>query len=151
MTAKRSFQVDRRRATAKCEMRKKKKNQSITKQITIYKVCKASRFICHQKAQICRCSVETEIAFHQLKLNSSTRQAISDKTLKLGKIRARQSIRASDCWVPTICEVKRHERFTIVSLCCCQDLGVIIHALLSSANMFPCGHANTCIYFFITR
>ena len=93
------------------------------------------------------------------KLNSSTRQAISDKTLKLGKLKFERG-KVSEPQIAgyqrsvKLKDTRENEGFTIVSLCCCQDLGVIIHALLSWANMFPCGHANTCTrvsIFFITR
>lgn len=122
------------------------------------KVCKATLFICYQIAQICRCNVETEIAFHlydlSMKLNSSsTRQATSDKTLKLGKLKFERG-KVSEPQIAgyqrsvKLKDTRENEGFTMVSLCCCQDLGVIIHALLSSANMFPCEHTKTCIYFF---
>ena len=91
------------------------------------------------------------------KLNSSTRQAISDKTLKLGKLKFERG-KVSEPQIAgyqrsvKLKDTRENEGFTIVSSCCCQDLGVIIHALLSSANMFPFGHANTCTrVFFLSR
>ena len=75
-----------------------------------------------------------------MKLNSSTRQAISDKTLKLGKLKFERG-KVSEPQIAgyhrslKLKDTRENEGFTIVSLCCCQDLGVIIHALLSSANM----------------
>ena len=90
------------------------------------------------------------------KLNSSTRQAISDKTLKLGKLKFERG-KVSEPQIAgyqrsvKLKDTRENEGFTIVSSCC-QDLGVIIHALLSSANMFPFGHANTCTrVFFLSR